>query len=313
MAALVWHRAWPQISAMAQHPHLPEDLRARAGFLTITEQDELWRAAVLMADSRGLLMRMSALFGRRVEDLRSHIFKTGTRVGGASWADLNNRVQEAVEDILWNAYEVATFGLEETPQILRPKAPRGNTLHRLATTASGGASGFVGLPGILLDIPFTTTMILRTIAEVARDHGESLTSEDTKRACLDVLVLGGLSEADEDSETGYWTARLGMNHLALSVLIKSAAARFGLVLSEKLLAQAVPVVGAVSGAALNYGFTSHYQKMAQVQFCVRAVERRAVAPARVRQCFDEMVSAARARRKLGRRQPTVAERVLIRG
>ncbi|HQU05594.1 MAG TPA: EcsC family protein, partial [Acidocella sp.] len=194
---------------MKQFPPIPDDVRYRAGFLTPSEQNDLWRAAILLADSRGLLMRMSALFGRQVEALRGQVFKTGGKIGGATWADLNQRVQGAVEDVLWNAYEVATFGLEETPQIMRPKAPRGNTLHRLATTASGGASGFVGLPGILLDIPFTTAMILRTIAEVARDHGESLTNEDTKRACLGVLAFGGLSDADEDSETGHWAARLG--------------------------------------------------------------------------------------------------------
>ena len=46
-----------------------------------------------------------------------------------------------------------------------------------------------------------------------------------------------------------------MNHLAINLLIRAAAGRFSLVVSEKFLSQAVPVAGAVAGGALNYAFT----------------------------------------------------------
>jgi len=85
------------------------------------------------------------------------------------------------------------------------------------------------------------------------------------------------------------------------VLIKSAAGRFGLVLSEKFLAQAVPLAGAVTGGALNYAFTDYYQTMAQVHFCLRGLDRRTGQPAEVRKCFAEMVTAARDRRRISRR------------
>ena len=92
-----------------------------------------------------------------------------------------------------------------------------------------------------------------------------------------------------------------MNHLAVNLLIKSAAGRFGLVLSEKFLAQAVPVAGAVTGGALNYAFTQYYQNMAQVTFCLRALDRRTGQPAAIRTLFATMVQSARARRRLSRR------------
>jgi hypothetical protein len=282
------------------HP-IPETIAASAGFLTVQEQGELWQAAILMADSRGLLMRLTAMFGRRIEALRARISKTGDRIGGPAWAELTQRAQDAVEDTLWNSYEFATAGLTAVPRIARPKRPRRSGTHKLLTAASGVASGFVGLPGVLFDIPFTTTTILRSIAEVARDAGEDITSEDTKRACLEVLAFGGPSSADDETEIGYWATRIGMNHLAVNVLIKSAAGRFGLVLSEKFLAQAVPLAGAITGGALNYAFTDYYQTMAQVHFCLRGLDRRTGQPAEVRKCFAEMVTAARDRRRITRR------------
>jgi hypothetical protein len=149
-------------------------------------------------------------------------------------------------------------------------------------------------------------MILRSIAEVARDFDEDLASEDTKRACLQVLAFGGFGEAEENTETGYWATRVGMNHAAVSVLIKSAAARFGVVLTEKFMTQAVPVAGAISGGALNYAFTDHYQKMARVHFTLRLLERRTGEPALVKAVFEEFVIAARARRRIGGRPGKVS-------
>ena len=138
--------------------------------------------------------------------------------------------------------------------------------HRLATTASGVASGFVGLPGVVFDIPFTTATILRSIAQVARDAGEDIEAEDTKRACLEVLTFGGPGAGDDEAEIGYWVTRIGVNYLAMNLLIRSAAGRFGIVLSEKFMAQTVPVAGAITGGALNFAFTAYYQDMAQAVF-----------------------------------------------
>ena len=64
-------------------------------------------------------------------------------------------------------------------------------------------------------------------------------------------------------------------------------------LSEKLLAQAVPVAGAVAGAGLNWVFMGYYQEIAHVHFTIRAVERRTGDPASVRACFDRLVAQAR--------------------
>lgn len=282
-------------------PPVPVEIAAAAEFLTPAEQAELWEVAMIMADSRSLMMRLTAVFGRRIESIRSRVMRAGGRFGGRSWTEAVRRAQDAVEDTLWSSFPVATAGLAETPRLLRPRRPRGNPVHRLATAVSGVASGFVGLPGVLIDIPFTTAAILRSIAEVARDYGEDISSDETRRVCLEVLAFGGPGEADDDTEVGYWVTRIGMNHLAVNLLIKSAASRFGMVVSEKLLAQAVPLAGAAAGGALNYAFTDYYQSMARVHFCLRAMDRRTGQPAAVRECFGRMVQAARARRRIVRR------------
>jgi EcsC protein family len=51
------------------------------------------------------------------------------------------------------------------------------------------------------------------------------------------------------------------------------AARFGVVVSQKVAAQALPVVGALGGAAVNYAFIEHFQDIARGHFTVRRLER----------------------------------------
>jgi hypothetical protein len=51
------------------------------------------------------------------------------------------------------------------------------------------------------------------------------------------------------------------------------ASRFGFVVTEKAAAQAVPIIGAVSGAVINYAFIAHFQGVARGHFTVRRLER----------------------------------------
>jgi len=51
------------------------------------------------------------------------------------------------------------------------------------------------------------------------------------------------------------------------------ASRFGVIVSQKLAAQAVTVVGAFGGAAINLAFTEHFQDVARGHFTVRRLER----------------------------------------
>src|SRR5260370_441755 len=55
--------------------------------------------------------------------------------------------------------------------------------------------------------------------------------------------------------------------------VTQIASRFGLVVSQKVAAQAVAVVGALGGAAVNLAFIEHFQDVARGHFTVRRLER----------------------------------------
>lgn len=165
-------------------------------------------------------------------------------------------------------------------------------LHRAAVVGSGGVGGFFGLPGLAVELPISTVIMLRAIADIARSEGEDLGSVEGQLACVEVFALGGPGPTDDASETAYYAVRIALakalteaaEHIAARGLAEGApvvvrliariAARFDLVVSEKLAAQAVPVVGAASGAAINLLFVSTFQKTASGHFTVRRLERK---------------------------------------
>jgi hypothetical protein len=175
------------------------------------------------------------------------------------------------------AFDVATLAMPDPATAPRGLSRRARA--RLAAIASGMAGGALGLPGFLPDAAFTTLLILRSIAAIATREGEDLASEAARHACIEVFTLGaalapdatGAPEAAEPE--GYWTARLLMQGTPLMALIRQAAARFGMVLSEKLAFQAVPLAGAAGGALVNAAFLDHYRALAEGHFIIRRLER----------------------------------------
>ena len=210
------------------------------------------------------------------------------------------RVQDATRRALRSALEVAVRGIDRDPA----RGPA-NLFHRAATGISGAAGGAMGWTALPVELPITTTLMLRTIADIARSQGEDLDEVETRLACLSVFALGGRSEADDGTETGYFAVRAVLARQvaeaarvvaarglaeteapAIVRLLATIAARFGVVVSEKAAAQLVPVVGAIGGATVNVVFTEHFQKIATGHFTVRRLER-THGPELVRRAYDE--------------------------
>ena len=79
------------------------------------------------------------------------------------------------------------------------------------------------------------------------------------------------------SEAAKYLARKGTvdaTSPAVVRLISLIASRFGIVVSEKAAAQAVPIIGAVAGAMINSIFIDHFQDMARGHFIVRRLEKK---------------------------------------
>ncbi len=166
-------------------------------------------------------------------------------------------------------------------------------LHRGAAGIFGGLGGFFGFPGLLVELPFTTALILRSIADIARSEGENIEDVETKLACIQVFGLGGTGDADDAADTGYYAVRLALARAIADAgeyitrkgaieegvpvimrLIIKIAARFNIVVTEKLAAEALPVIGAAGGATINLLFMRHFQEMARGHFIVRNLERK---------------------------------------
>ncbi|MDF1813114.1 MAG: EcsC family protein [Verrucomicrobiales bacterium] len=180
------------------------------------------------------------------------------------------------------------------------KAPSGtmasNAGHKAAAVISGGVGGAFGLPALAVELPVSTGIILRSVADIARQEGEDIEQADTRMECLAVFAMGGRSSSDDASETTYYAtraalaaqvkeaakfvARQGTRAVSresgppLVRLIAAVASRFGIVVSEKAAAQLIPAVGAAGGAAINLMFINHFQTMAEGHFTVRKLERK---------------------------------------
>ncbi|MEW6036762.1 MAG: EcsC family protein [Pseudomonadota bacterium] len=170
---------------------------------------------------------------------------------------------------------------------------RSERFYRRLGRGTGALGGLFGGPALLVELPFTTLVMLAAIAEIARSEGEDLRQLETRMACLEVFALGGRSKADDAADTGYYGLRLALEvsvnqasrHIAerglsrngapaMAGLILGISQRFGLTLSEKAAAEWVPVVGAFGGAFVNTLFIRHFQDMARSHFAIRRLERR---------------------------------------
>jgi len=208
-------------------------------------------------------------------------------------------VNSAVHRSLTRALEVAVRSLTK-----REEPDARERFHRTMVTATGAAGGALGLTGLVVELPISTTLMLRSIADIARSEGEDIDEIDTQLACLEVFAFGGRSKTDDAAETGYFAIRSALANSvteaarylaqrglvdkgapALVRFISAVAARFGVVVSEKAAAMTVPVAGAAGGAIINSIFMRHFQDMARGHFVVRRLERR-YGPEVVREEYD---------------------------
>ena len=165
--------------------------------------------------------------------------------------------------------------------------------HTAATAITGAIGGFFGLPGLLVELPVTTTVMLHSIVEIARSYGEDFLSPESGLACLEVFALGPQNTHPEAQESAYYATRAALAQVtreavsyvtkkgmakegapALLSFVGKIASRFGLEVSEKVAAELVPIAGAAGGLTLNILFSQHFQSLAEGHFMVRRLERK---------------------------------------
>ena len=259
---------------------LPRDIAHDAG-----DWSDLQRAVALL-EAPTITARMANLVGTPLEFAVK-----------ALPTSVSNRIHGAVQAALSKSVQAALWSMGNTPG-----KGASTRWHKLAAATSGAVGGAFGFAALFIELPVSTTIMMRSVADVARSEGFDLRDMSTRHACLEVFALGGNSGKDDASETGYYITRgftaEVMRHLSaelagravggspvmigltpkeagkwLAKLVEKVAARFGVVVTEKFAAQAVPIVGAVAGATLNTMFTDYYQDVARGHFIVRRLER----------------------------------------
>jgi EcsC protein family len=248
------------------------------------------RAAKRLLETPGLAAKISNYVGAPIEK--------GFALLPKKWhAVVNDATRKSIETALDVALWTMNHDQAESPS---------NWWHKLAVGTTGAAGGAFGLPALTIELPVSTAIMLRSIADIARSQGENLKTPEARLECVQVLALGGASRSDDASEAGYFAARAAMakavsdavQHLArnglshqgapaIVRLITLIASRFSIVVSEKAAAQAVPVLGAFGGAVINTLFIGHFQDMGKGHFTVRRLER-AHGPGEVKRIYEKL-------------------------
>ncbi len=176
-------------------------------------------------------------------------------VGGAvekTIAILPAQVSLSLNDMTRTALEKSLEGAIFTLNSRKSSIPF-NKRHKFFAGLSGALGGVFGFTAITIELPLSTTIMLRSIADIARFHGENLSHASTKMACLEVFALS--DNAKHGSETGYYAIRSILAKVLadasaqltppsiskesaplVSKAINQIAARFSIPVSEKLAA-----------------------------------------------------------------------------
>jgi hypothetical protein len=257
--------------------------------MQIADLEDLSRAKQLL-EHPGLAAKVTSMLGTPIEK--------GLALLPGKWA---GAIQKAAQLSMKRALDMAVTSLADAPG-----KPSSNRLHRIIAATDGAVAGAFGLPALAFELPVTTTVMLRSIADIARSEGENIRGVEGRLACLEVFALGGKSGGDDATETGYFAVRAALARAVseaakyiterglveegappLVRLIVSLSARFGMVVSEKVAAQAIPIVGAAGGALVNTIFINHFQDMARGHFIVRRLER-SFGPEQVREAYGRV-------------------------
>ncbi len=246
--------------------------------MDISKKDiELLKETVDVLENPNLAIKLSNFLGKPIEGAMKMLPK-----------DWNKSVAKIVDSALTKALNISVSTLSK-----KENTKPSNLMHKIMAGASGGLGGFLGLSGLAIELPVSTAIMLRSIANIAISEGEDLSDLDSRLECISVFALGGGNKASESAETGYYAVRVSITRSvseaadfilktgvvdesgpAIVRFIAQIAARFNIVISEKTAVQLLPAAGALGGAAINLLFINHFQDVAWAHFTIRRLERK---------------------------------------
>lgn len=219
---------------------LPADVTARVA--------ELARRA---SHAEGPVMTALNAFGGRIESWIAHLPKPARSV-----------LDEGSVKILTQLYRGAAGAQKVLPDA-------GRFGHRLAAALSGAAGGAAGIASAAVEMPATVMVMFSAMQKVAAGNGFDPQSEEVRLICIDIFGSGGPSKSDDGVNSTFLGSRLALNGTTVQALINRIAPAFSAMLGKQLASKAVPLIGAVAGAGVNFAFTRYYEEIAEVRFGVK--------------------------------------------
>ncbi|SAL58335.1 peptidase [Caballeronia arvi] len=254
-------------------PLTPEDFAA------------LSRAKELL-ESPSLTMKLASVVGAPIEKLMG-------RMPSVAQEKVDEATQLALKKCLQLALRTIGKSAPSDSLLAPPPDKPHNLMHKLAVATTGAAGGAFGLFALPVELPVTTTLMFRSICDIARSEGEDVHRVETQLQCLMVLGMGGAKASDDNADIGYFIVRGALaqsvsratsevaakglsshGSTALLKFLQTIASRFSVQVSEQVAAKSIPAIGAVLGAMVNTVFIDHFQQMAHGHFTVRRLERR---------------------------------------
>jgi EcsC protein family len=269
------------------------------------------QAAVEVLEKPSFIMKASAYLGRPISALTARI---PDRIQGV--------IQRGVDKALTTGLRVAVASLNDADT----KVAHGSEVksrkwgHTAAAMGLGAVSGLTGGWALVLELPVTTTLMMRSIAAMAQGAGFDPADPQTALEILTVFAYGSpTARADVGSGDGtFYMQRAALDALVrdgakfiagksaaqvlaavengaaprLIELLARIASRMNLLVGEKFIAQSMPLLGAAGGAAINGMFNDYYSNIAYYAFGLKQLEKK-YGQAAVREAYE-----AAARRQL---------------
>jgi hypothetical protein len=209
------------------------------------------------------------------------------------------KYQSKITAAIQKALELSVKANLKTLNTTNGSPQASNRMYKAVTSGTGFVGGFFGIAGFTTDILISTKFLMRSILDIARSQGEDITDPEVQLQCLQVFALGGTSPDDDALDSSYYGTRIALDQ-ALSKLATTVAqqgakqflqaiaastpgavggfmskiiSRYSVQVLDKFAAQAIPIVGAASGAGLNLIFLTHFQRIATAHFTVRRLEK----------------------------------------
>src|SRR6185312_2112403 len=150
-----------QAGPMVEHPK-------RRSIDSMTPEDSASLArAVQSLEHPGFAARLTNMVGKPIE-----------LIGDALPAPVRHTISTATTKALQSALKVALRTMHGDPQ------GGSRLMHKVLATASGAAGGAFGLVTLPIELPVSTIIMLRSIAEIARSEGEDPSDPEAALSCI---------------------------------------------------------------------------------------------------------------------------------